>query len=170
MFPCYINIENTRSTDTLKKVHVNSGKCLRKITVIKIAIFSEAVSCIVEVCWCRCCPQVAFFVLLVLAVASAQILYPSAYEAQGVLQAHSPFAVSSSARVQTHNNALLGLGYGFYWRVACSTVSCKHHVVWRWLSFGMLHCCLVYYINRRFRGFTVFEIKVKSKPRKENLG
>jgi hypothetical protein len=55
-----------------------------------------------------CFSQVAFFVVLVLAAVSAQILYPSGYQSQGLLQAHSPFAASSSARVQTHNGALLG--------------------------------------------------------------
>jgi hypothetical protein len=57
---------------------------------------------------------VAFFFLVVLAVASAQVLYPSVYQSQGILQAHSPFAASSSARVQTHGGALLGLGYAVY--------------------------------------------------------
>jgi hypothetical protein len=57
---------------------------------------------------------VALFFLVVLAVASAQILYPTAYQSQGIVQAHSPFAASSSARVQTHSGALLGLGYGIY--------------------------------------------------------
>jgi hypothetical protein len=57
---------------------------------------------------------VAFFVLAVLGVVSAQILFPSVYQSQGILQAHSPFAASSSARVQTHGGALLGLGYGIY--------------------------------------------------------
>jgi hypothetical protein len=55
---------------------------------------------------------VVLFAVLVLAVASAEIFFPSVYQAQGILQAHSPFAASSSARVQTYNGAVLG--YAIY--------------------------------------------------------
>ncbi|PSN34179.1 hypothetical protein C0J52_25324 [Blattella germanica] len=59
---------------------------------------------------------VVIFFVAVLAVASAQLLYPGlarGISSEGIVQAHTPFAGSSYGRVQTHGGALLGLGYGY---------------------------------------------------------
>lgn len=54
-------------------------------------------------------PQALFVFLAVLAYASAGLigLAPTAYSAEGVHQVHHPWAVSSSSRVQTFNDAIV---------------------------------------------------------------
>ncbi|KAL0275524.1 UNVERIFIED_CONTAM: hypothetical protein PYX00_003348 [Menopon gallinae] len=48
---------------------------------------------------------VLFFVLAIVALASAGLLVgPSDFEAESTQQVHSPFAYSSSSRVQSFNN------------------------------------------------------------------
>lgn len=53
--------------------------------------------------------QMLFVLLAFVAYASAGLIAvgPSAYSAEGVHQIHAPWAVSSSARVQTFNNAAI---------------------------------------------------------------
>ena len=65
--------------------------------------------CLNDLCVCL---QIAFFVV-VLAVASAQILY-GGISGEGIVQGHTPFAASSYGRIQSHGAGLVGLGYSYY--------------------------------------------------------
>lgn len=54
--------------------------------------------------------QVVCVFLVVLAVASAQLIYGPAYAARGAYGAHNPFAISSAARVDAPRRDLIGYG------------------------------------------------------------